>query len=123
MSSHALVQALDLRQADAATVSLRARSNLGQDVKFDLVCCQLALHYFFESAATFENFARVVVDSLKPGGRWVCNEQLNSKLRRPTIHSSHSIWTQTQIRSYLLSRRKCQHSVGQDEEQAAGVVG
>ena len=66
-----LAKPLDLRQDDAAAVSLRARSNLGQDIKFDLVCCQFALHYFFESAATLNNFAKVVVDSLKLGGRYI----------------------------------------------------
>jgi SAM-dependent methyltransferase len=63
---------------------LRGRGETG----FDVVSCQFALHYFFESRDTLDGFFQNVVENLKTGGYFIATfmdgGRVNAKLKQKT---------------------------------------
>jgi SAM-dependent methyltransferase len=57
---------------------------LTQGILFDVVNCQFALHYFFESQSTLDNLTKNLKESLKPGGIFVAT-LLNGDVIHPVL--------------------------------------
>lgn len=58
---------LDLTRDDSCEVILKNENNK----RFDVVCCQFGVHYFFESEKKLENIIRILESNLKTGGYFV----------------------------------------------------
>jgi len=57
---------LDLKKADAPNVVYRSKKS-----KYDTICCQFAIHYFFESKNSLENVFKILENCLNDNGHFI----------------------------------------------------
>jgi hypothetical protein len=57
---------LDLKKADAPDVVYRSKQS-----KYDTICCQFAIHYFFESKNSLENVFNILENCLNDNGHFI----------------------------------------------------
>ena len=57
---------LDLKKSDAPDVVYRNKQS-----KYDTICCQFAIHYFFENSEVLHNFLQNVSECTKIGGHFI----------------------------------------------------
>lgn len=65
-----------------------------QDIKvFDIVSCQFAIHYFFESEASFTSLIQTVSQSLKKDGKFIGTFMDGDSILKQNLHSSETCLT------------------------------
>tara|TARA_B100001123_G_scaffold418902_1_gene523430 strand:+ start:70 stop:1056 length:987 start_codon:yes stop_codon:yes gene_type:complete len=82
--------------------------------KFDLVSCQMAIHYFFKSEETLDNFLYLVSQSLKSGGLFIGTTLDGSRINSlgPLFENSVAIIRSSTGNEYLFQFKQGENIYG-----------